>query len=179
VATRITLAGAVLLLAVACSTQPSPSSSASPSASPEAPSPSPTLVAGAEMCTADDLTLAAGLAGAAAGTSYLEVDVVRPSGSSACDVFRWPTARIVDPAGDLVAETEPHAGAADVVGVGDRFVFNLGWSSWCNELLPPRPLTLEVSLTLRGNPVALKLPDTYGPSGCLGTGTILSLQPAT
>jgi len=133
------------------------------------------------MCAADSLTLKAGPQGGAMGTSYLEVDVVRPSGSSPCEVFRAPAARIVDPAGDLVAETtsEGGIGAAELLEIGDTSAFNLGWASWCNELLPPRPLTLEVSLTVPGDPVRLTLPDDYSPSGCLGTGTILTLQPAT
>ncbi len=168
---RRLLAAALILLA-ACTTPAPP-----PSGTPTAGAPTPTPIAGSAFCTADELSLTAGLAGGAAGTSYLEVQVVRQDGDP-CVILRWPEARIVDAAGNEMVATQPSTRPEETATLGEQFTFNLGWSSWCAEL-PERPYVLEAGLTGDGETLRLELPDSYGPSGCLGAESTLTFEPAS
>ena len=151
--------------------------SPAPSATPTAAAPTPTPITGPAACPPDQLTLAAGPSGGAAGTSYLEVQVVSQA-AEPCVIFRQPSVQVVDATGAVMVETEASTGPGETVTLGDRLTFNLGWSSWCGDL-PARPYVLMVWLTGASEASSLELPDSYGPSGCLGASSIVTFQPAS
>jgi hypothetical protein len=165
------LFGIALVVFAACTTAPSSSPAASPTEGP-----TPTAVTGAADCTPDQLALSAGHAEGAMGTNYIEIQVVRQSGEP-CEIIRWPNARIVDAAGNEMVAAPPSSRLGELVEVSERFTFNLGWSSWCNDL-PARPYFLEVGLTPPAT-ARLQLPETYAPSDCLGASSTLRFDPAS
>ena len=162
-----------------CASQP-------PSASPTAAVPTPTTIvptptavdAGVAACAADQLGLATGQIGGAAGTMYITVRVSLVSGKP-CTISDWPTIAIDDADAVPIAEGEPvpnHTG--ETVTVSSYVDFNLGWASWC-AAPPARPLTAQVGLLLDRSAVSVPLPDDYAPSGCMGSSTIVTIEPAS
>jgi hypothetical protein len=167
-----TLALLILSLAAGCGSQ-------QPSASPSTTVPSPTAVdAGVAACTADQLGLATGQMEGAAGTSYITVRVSLVSGPP-CTILDWPAVDIDDATADAIATAEGDVSqTGETVTVSSYVDFNLGWASWC-AAPPARPLTAQIGLLEGGAPVSVVLPDDYAPSGCLGSSTVVSIQPAS
>ena len=112
------------------------------------------------------------------GTSYITIQVTLASGAD-CGILAWPSVVISDASNAvLVSDGGDPAHAGEVVELSGSLDLNLGWSSWC-DAAPERPLTARIGLLEDRSEVALRLPDTYGPSGCLGPLSSVRIEPAS
>ena len=172
---RVLGAVAIGVMCAACGSPP-------PSASIAAPSvvvtdrPSPTTAAVAPRptlresptpsgsspppCTADQLVLAAGRMGGAAGTFYVGLSLDRTSGPP-CSIEASPMLAIVDGTGNVIVQ-DPASGTDRVV-VDRMLGTELGWSSWCAPP-PRRPLHLRLTSQPGSVVLSMTLPEGFGAS---------------
>lgn len=131
--------------------------------------PAPTL------CAPEQVRLIAGRSGAAAGTMYLtfRAELVE---APPCLVLTWPSVAVSDGSGAVIARGtgSPTADPRTTLLAG-FLEFHLGWASWCGPE-PSRPLTASVGL-LEEEHLGLAIPNGFGPSGCMGSATIVFVEP--
>src|SRR5258705_2598200 len=136
---------------------------ASPPTARESPARSDSLP---PTCAADQLVLAAGRMGGAAGTFYVNLSLERVSGPL-CSIQASPMLAIVDGRGKVIVQ-DPAFGTDRAV-VDRTLATELGWSSWCAP--PPiRPLLLRLTFQPGSVVLSMTLPDGFGAS-CLDVAT--------
>jgi hypothetical protein len=162
-------ATALALSALAC--QPAPSLLA-PS---DRPTPTPVLVPTsspgqvASLCRPSDVVLSPGRQGAAAGTSYIAVDVAL-AGTDPCLWPKWPATELRDAQGAVIARAAKDG--TDSIPLVASLNLEFGWSSWC---LPPPNAPLLLAVALPAGEATVTLPTGFGAS-CMDVPTRISLQ---
>jgi hypothetical protein len=120
----------------------------------------------------------AGQWGGAAGTNYVTL-TARLIGDAVCAVHASPAVRITDASGSVIGTASPAdpVAASRLVDLGPSLDYNLGWASWCGAP-PAGPFHASVALVSSSEPTEVELPPGYGPSGCMGAPSTVSLEPA-
>jgi hypothetical protein len=117
-------------------------------------------------CAAEQLALAVGRMGAAAGTFYARLSLDRRNGPP-CSIQASPKVEIVDRLGVVIAQ-DPAFGIDRVV-VDRTLATELGWSSWCDPP-PSRPLELRITSQPASVVLLATLPNGFGAS-CMDVAT--------
>lgn len=167
---RLSRFAMVLVLSVlAC--QPAPSTVAPPNRPTPTPALVPTSSPGqvASFCRPSDVVLSSGRHGAAAGTSYIAVEVAL-AGPDPCLWPEWPATELRDAQGAVIARGANEG--IDSMHLMASLNLEFGWSSWC---LPPPNAPLLLAVALPAGEATVTLPTGFRAS-CMDVPTRISLQ---